>query len=138
MKITTRFVPVAAALVCLGLTLVSCGTDHGGKKTSTTPAPGSSRPHREDSPLHAFRAYLTTKAPKADAAIAPHVTSVSTRTATADARSVAVVHVDYGVWEDAELGRTAKAFAQWRRTAYGDHGHVDVLAPAKMTAEQDW
>ncbi|MEU6216616.1 hypothetical protein ABZ845_03705 [Streptomyces sp. NPDC047022] len=66
------------------------------------------------------------------------MTSVYTRTPAGSARGVSVVRADYGVMEQEDADRTAKAFAQWRRSEYGDHGHVDVLGPAKTTAEQDW
>ncbi|MFF0740867.1 hypothetical protein ACFYVL_10735 [Streptomyces sp. NPDC004111] len=32
----------------------------------------------------------------------------------------------------------AKAFADWRRAKYGDHGHVKVFGGAKTTAETTW
>ncbi|NEA52005.1 hypothetical protein [Streptomyces sp. SID10815] len=96
-------------------------------------------PHRWFPMLREFRAYLRTSAPrKSDAAIAAHVTSARTRTLPGGARVVAEVHADYGVWETDELDRAAEVFAHWRRSVYGDHGHVAVLAPAKMTAEKDW
>lgn len=95
-------------------------------------------PNRWFPMLREFRAYLTTKAPKADAPIAAHVTSVYTRTPPGSARTVSVVHVDYGVTEQQDADRTAEVFARWRRSVYGDHGHVDVLGPAKTNAGQDW
>ncbi|MEV7124454.1 hypothetical protein [Streptomyces sp. NPDC093260] len=96
-------------------------------------------PHRWFPMLREFRAYLRTGAPKkSDAALAAHVTSVRTRTLAGGDRVVAVVRADYGVWETDELDRTAEVFAHWRTSVYGDHGHVDVLAPAKMTAGKDW
>jgi hypothetical protein len=95
-------------------------------------------PNRWFPMLREFRAYLTTKAPKADAPIAAHVTSVYTRTPPGSARTVSVVHVDYGVTEQKDADRTAEVFARWRRSVYGDHGHVDVLGPAKTNAGQDW
>ncbi|POX45514.1 hypothetical protein C3489_34075 [Streptomyces sp. Ru71] len=85
-----------------------------------------------------FVEYLRTGAPKADAALAVHVHSVSVCTADGGARTLARVRVDYGVEDDGPLRRTAQVFAHWRQSLYGDHGHVEVLAPAKMTAEQDW
>ncbi|MFI2641074.1 hypothetical protein [Streptomyces sp. NPDC018610] len=106
-----------------------------GTTDGSVPATG---PHRWFPMLHEFRAYLTTSARKADAAIAAHVTSVETRTPAGGARSVAVVRVDYGVGEQDEADRTAEVFARWRLSVYGDHGHVDVLGPAKTTAERDW
>ncbi|MER6121309.1 hypothetical protein ABT173_01130 [Streptomyces sp. NPDC001795] len=95
-------------------------------------------PHRWFPMLREFRAYLTTNAPKADAAIATHVTSAYLRTLADSARSMSVVRVDYGVGEQEDADRTAKVFARWRHSVYGDHGHVDVLGPAKTNAEQDW
>ncbi|MFI5796398.1 hypothetical protein [Streptomyces sp. NPDC051677] len=97
-----------------------------------------SGPHRWFPMLREFRAYLTTDAPKADAFLAAHVTSVNVRVPADSARSVAVVRVDYGVGEQESADRTAKAFADWRRAGYADHGHVDVLGPAKTTAERNW
>ncbi|MFF9817951.1 hypothetical protein [Streptomyces sp. NPDC014006] len=85
-----------------------------------------------------FVAYLRTAAPKADAALAAHVHSVGVCTTQGGARTLARVRVDYDVWEDGPLNRTAQVFAHWRQSLYGDHGHVEVLAPAKMTAERDW
>ncbi|WP_190130202.1 hypothetical protein [Streptomyces mashuensis] len=95
-------------------------------------------PHRWFPMLQEFRTHLTTKAPKPDAAVAPHVTRVYVRTPAGTDRVEAVVRVDYGVGEQEDADRTAKAFTQWRRTVYGDHGHVRVLGPAKTTAEQTW
>ncbi len=54
------------------------------------------------------------------------------------ARGEAVVRVYYGVAEQEEADRTADVFAHWRSSVYGDHGRVDVLGPAKATAEKDW
>ncbi|MFI9253466.1 hypothetical protein [Streptomyces sp. NPDC053069] len=85
-----------------------------------------------------FRAYLKASASKADAAVAAHVEKVCVRAAGSDGRTVSDVWVDYGVWEDDELERTARVFARWRQSVYGDHGRVSVLAPAKMTAERSW
>ncbi|MER6416011.1 hypothetical protein ABT273_34000 [Streptomyces humidus] len=95
-------------------------------------------PNRWFPMLREFRAYLATSVTKADAALAAHVTSVRIRVPVGSARSEAVVRVDYGVAEQAEADRTAGVFAHWRRSVYGDHGHVDVLGPAKTTAEKDW
>ncbi|MFJ1732818.1 hypothetical protein [Streptomyces sp. NPDC088254] len=98
----------------------------------------TSGPHRWYPMLREFRAYLTSGATKADAAVAAHVTSVHVRVPAGNARSVAVVRVDYGVGEQKQADRTAEVFARWRRSLYGDHGHVEVLGPAKTTAEKDW
>jgi hypothetical protein len=98
----------------------------------------ASGPHRWFPMLREFRAYLTTDAPKADAALASHVTSVHIRVPADSARSVAVVRVDFGVGEQDSADRTAKVFGDWRRALYGDHGHVEVLGPAKTTAERNW
>ncbi|MEU6476489.1 hypothetical protein ABZ858_06280 [Streptomyces sp. NPDC047017] len=98
----------------------------------------STGPHRWFPMLREFRAYLTTKAPKADAVHAAHVESVYVRTPEGSARATAVVHVDYGVDGADAAERTAEAFTAWRRTAYGDHGHVEVLGPGKTTVERDW
>lgn len=106
-------------------------TDDGGG----VPASG---PHRWYPMLREFRAYLASGVAKADAAVSAHVTSVRVRVPAGSARSVAVVRVDYGVGEQEEADRTAEAFAHWRRSLYGDHGHVEVLGPAKTTAEKDW
>ncbi|MFF7190643.1 hypothetical protein ACFZAR_36750 [Streptomyces sp. NPDC008222] len=95
-------------------------------------------PHRWFPMLREFRAYLTTNAPEADAAIATHVTSVYIRTPAGSTRAMAVVRVDYGVMEQEDADHTAKVFAHWRDSPYGDHGHVDVLGPAKTNAQQDW
>ncbi|MFJ8945036.1 hypothetical protein ACIRG4_17690 [Streptomyces sp. NPDC102395] len=106
-------------------------TDDGGE----VPTSG---PHRWYPMLREFRAYLTSGAAKADAAVAAHVTSVHVRVPAGSARSVAVVRVDYGVGEQKQADRTAEGFARWRRSLYGDHDHVEVLGPAKTTAEKDW
>ncbi|MEU0673785.1 hypothetical protein ABZ330_12985 [Streptomyces sp. NPDC006172] len=98
----------------------------------------TSGPHRWYPMLREFRAYLTSGAAKADAEVAAHVTSVHVRVPAGGARSVAVVRVDYGVGEQTQADRTAEAFARWRRSLYGDHGHVEVLGPAKTTADKDW
>jgi hypothetical protein len=98
----------------------------------------ASGPHRWFPMLREFRAYLTTDAPKADASLASHVTSVHIRVPADSARSVAVVRVDFGVGEQESADRTAKVFGDWRRARYGDHGHVEVLGPAKTTAERNW
>lgn len=98
----------------------------------------ASGPHRWFPMLREFRAYLTKDAPKADAALASHVTSVHIRVPADSARSVAVVRVDFGVGEQDSADRTAKVFGDWRRALYGDHGHVEVLGPAKTTAERNW
>lgn len=95
-------------------------------------------PHRWFSMTREFRAYLTTNAPKGGAAIAAHVTRVCIRTPDDSGRTEADVWVDYGVWQDRELGNAAKAFARWRQSVYGDHGHVTALAPAKMDADLSW
>ncbi|MGW5259227.1 hypothetical protein ACWERW_41330 [Streptomyces sp. NPDC004012] len=199
--------PVVAALVCLCLPLVSCGTEHAGARAVATSGPGSSAsgdtsddqtlpdttsddqtlpdttsddqnlpdetsddqtlpdttsddqqdpgppmgdttdddggvptagPHRWFPMLREFRAYLSTDAPEADAAIAAHVTGAYIRTPADSTRSTAVVRVDYGVMEQDDADRTAEVFAHWRDSVYGDHGHVDVLGPAKTTAQRDW
>ncbi|MEH0546100.1 hypothetical protein QA802_24410 [Streptomyces sp. B21-105] len=106
-------------------------TDDGGG----VPAEG---PHRWFPMLREFRAYLASSVPEADAAVSAHVTSVQIRVPADSARSVAVVHVDYGLWEQAGADRTARVFARWRLSVYGDHGHVQVLGPAKTTAEANW
>ncbi|MFI9246819.1 hypothetical protein ACIGXF_30600 [Streptomyces sp. NPDC053086] len=85
-----------------------------------------------------FRAYLTADGRKTDAAIAPHVESVRVRASVAGGRTESVVRVDYGVGEQEDADRTAGAFAGWRASVYGDHGHVEVLGPAKTVAERDW
>ncbi|MDQ0959895.1 cytoskeletal protein RodZ [Streptomyces sp. B4I13] len=95
-------------------------------------------PHRWFPMLREFRAYLASSVPEADAAVSAHVTSVQVRVPAGSARSVAVVHVDYGLWEQAGADRTARIFARWRLSVYGDHGHVRVLGPAKTTAEANW
>ncbi|MGQ4363755.1 hypothetical protein [Streptomyces sp. SAS_272] len=95
-------------------------------------------PHRWFPMLREFRAYLASSVPKADAAVAAHVTGVQVRMPADGARSVAVVHVDYGVWEQAGADRTARLFARWRLSVYGDHGRVQVLGPGKTTAEAHW
>jgi hypothetical protein len=166
MKPGMRRYAVAALLVgCCSL--VSCGTRHGDTAQGDAPAPGSSRTdracaaaeapdmpvdagaadgagvpaagsHRWFSMTRAFRAYLRAGAPKADAAVAAHVERVCVRTSGDGGRTVAHVWVDYGVWDDAELDRTADAFVHWRRSVYGDHGQVRILAPAKMDAERSW
>ncbi|WEO99807.1 hypothetical protein A6P39_040420 [Streptomyces sp. FXJ1.172] len=177
MKITIRYIPVAAALVCCCLPMVSCGTQHAGARAVATSGPGQSAadgtsddqtlpdttsddqqdpgppvgdttddtggvptagPYRWFPMLRGFRAYLTTDARKGDAAIAVRVTSVYTRTPAGSARSMSLVRVDYGVMEREDVDRTAQVFARWRRSVYGDHGHVDVLGLGKMNAEQDW
>ncbi|MDX5566305.1 hypothetical protein PYK79_27300 [Streptomyces sp. ID05-04B] len=106
-------------------------TDDGG----SVPTEG---PHRWFPMLREFRAYLASSVPKADAAVAAHVTGVHVRVPAGQVRSVAVVHVDYGVWEQAGADRTAEVFARWRLSVYGDHGHVQVLGPGKTTADADW
>ncbi|MFI9721978.1 hypothetical protein ACIHFE_20335 [Streptomyces sp. NPDC052396] len=95
-------------------------------------------PHRWFPMRREFRAYLGAHAPKADAAIASHVRSVYTRTPAGSARLVAVVRVDYGITQQDDADRTARVFARWRRSLYGDHGHVEVYGPAKTDAQQDW
>ncbi|GGU87504.1 hypothetical protein GCM10010260_21130 [Streptomyces filipinensis] len=95
-------------------------------------------PHRWFSMAREFRAYLMASAPKGDAAIAAHVTRVCVRTPDDSGRTEADVWVDYGVWQDDELNDAAKAFVHWRRSVYGDHGHVTALAPAKMDTELSW
>ncbi|WP_225826962.1 hypothetical protein [Streptomyces naphthomycinicus] len=117
-------------------------TDDQGVPAGDTTEDGASVPevgsHRWFSMTREFRAYLKTAAPKADAAIAAHVERVCVRTPANDGRTVADVWVDYGVWEDGKLKHAAEVFARWRRSVYGDHGHVTVLAPAKMNAERGW
>ncbi|MET9290637.1 hypothetical protein [Streptomyces sp. NPDC003077] len=95
-------------------------------------------PHRWFPMLREFRAYLAADASKADAAIADHVRRVYIRTPAGTARSEAVVRVDYGIMESEKADRTAEVFTQWRHSVYGDHGHVQVLGPAKTTADLDW
>ncbi|MBL1084182.1 hypothetical protein JK359_19800 [Streptomyces actinomycinicus] len=95
-------------------------------------------PHRWFPMTREFRAHLKASARKADAAVAAHVEKVCIRTPGGDGRTEADVWVDYGVWEDDELQRAAEVFARWRQSVYGDHGHVTVLAPAKMDAERSW
>ncbi|MGW2647481.1 hypothetical protein ACWC2T_21745 [Streptomyces sp. NPDC001393] len=95
-------------------------------------------PHRWFPMALEFRAYLTASADKADAAIAAHVDRVCVRTPGSDGRTEADVWVDYGVWDDDKRERAAAVFARWRQSVYGDRGHVEVLAPAKMTAERSW
>ncbi|MER6031751.1 hypothetical protein [Streptomyces sp. NPDC001851] len=104
---------------------------------SPSGAPGTG-PHRWFSMKREFRAYLTTSAPKGDAAIAAHVDRVCIRTPDDSGRTEADVWVDYGVWDDQKLEHAADAFVRWRKSVYGDHGHAEVLAPAKMTAERSW
>ncbi|MGW2418444.1 hypothetical protein ACWC0C_04135 [Streptomyces sp. NPDC001709] len=111
--------------------------DQGSSAGGSTDAPGVG-PHRWFPMTREFRAYLTTSAPKGDAAVAAHVTRVCIRTPDDSGRTEADVWVDYGVWQDAELERAAKAFAHWRQSVYGDHGHVTALAPAKMNADLGW
>ncbi|MET9446598.1 hypothetical protein [Streptomyces cinerochromogenes] len=94
-------------------------------------------PHRWFSMTRDFRAYLKGSASKKDAAVAAHVEKVCVRM-PGDGRTAASVWVDYGVWEDDGLQHAAEVFARWRKSVYGDHGHVAVLAPAKMTADRDW
>ena len=145
MKMTFRSVPVTAALVGCCLALVSCGTDHEGARPTATAAPGScghgagaATTGRGCGSLREFRAYLRRDAPKGDAALASHVLGVRVRTAAGSGRSLATVKVDFGVWDDEQLERTAKVFAHWHRSVYGGHGRVRVLAPAKMDDERDW
>ncbi|MFI0812404.1 hypothetical protein [Streptomyces echinatus] len=95
-------------------------------------------PHRWFSMTRDFRGYLKSGVPKADAAIAAHVERVCVRMPEAGGRTKAYVWADYGVWDDAQLDRVVRVFARWRLSGYGDHGHVTVLAPAKMTAEGSW
>jgi hypothetical protein len=109
-----------------------------GDTTEDDPGVPSAGPHRWFSMTREFRDYLRTGAPKADAALAAHVGKVCVRTPEGDGRTEADVWVDYGVWEDGKLNRATRAFAHWRQTVYGDHGHVTVLAPAKMDAERRW
>ncbi|MFF9623034.1 hypothetical protein [Streptomyces griseosporeus] len=85
-----------------------------------------------------FRAYLEASASKTDRALATRLESVSVCTTGDGARTLARVRAAFEVDESDALDRTATVFAHWRRSVYGDHGHVEVLAPAKMTAEQDW
>ncbi|MFF7749722.1 hypothetical protein ACFZCP_10780 [Streptomyces sp. NPDC007971] len=95
-------------------------------------------PHRWFPMTREFRAYLAAGVSKGDVAIAAHVSRVCVRTPDDSGRTEADVWVDYGVWQDGERNRAAGAFARWRRSVYGGHGHVTVLAPAKMTTERDW
>ncbi|MER6560239.1 hypothetical protein ABT300_21395 [Streptomyces sp. NPDC001027] len=95
-------------------------------------------PHRWFPMLREFRAFLGAGLPTADAAVAAHVTGVHVRVPAGSDRRVAVVLVDYGVWEQADVDRTAQVFARWRLAVYGDHGHVQVLGSGKTSAEVDW
>ncbi|MEH0557223.1 MULTISPECIES: hypothetical protein [unclassified Streptomyces] len=95
-------------------------------------------PHRWFPMLREFRSYLGAGLPKEDAAVAAHVTGVHVRVPAGTDRRVAVVNVDYGVWEQAGVDRTARVFARWRLAVYGDHGRVQVLGSGKTTAEVDW
>ncbi|MCX5269307.1 hypothetical protein [Streptomyces sp. NBC_00199] len=95
-------------------------------------------PHRWFPMLREFRSYLGAGVPKADAGVAAHVTGVHVRVPEGTDRRVAVVNVDYGVWEQAGVDRTARVFARWRLSVYGDHGRVQVLGSGKTTAEVDW
>ncbi|MGW2618156.1 hypothetical protein [Streptomyces sp. NPDC001500] len=115
--------------------------DQGDLPDTTTDDQGSgpaNGPNRWYPMLREFRAYLATSVSTADSAIAAHVSSVRVRVPAGSARSEAVVRVDYGVDEEERADRTAAVFAHWRRAVYGDHGHVDVLGPAKTTAEKNW
>ncbi|MCQ9129605.1 hypothetical protein [Streptomyces hilarionis] len=115
--------------------------DQGTLPDTTTDDQGSepaNGPHRWFPMLREFRAYLATDASAADSAIASHVTSVRVRVPAGGARSEAVVRVDYGVGEEERADRAAAVFAHWREAVYGDHGHVEVLGPAKTTAEKNW
>ncbi|MFF9280411.1 hypothetical protein [Streptomyces griseosporeus] len=85
-----------------------------------------------------FRAYLDASASKGDRALAARLESVSVCTTEGGARTLARVRASFEVDESGALDRTAAVFAHWRHSVYGDHGHVEVLAPAKMTAERDW
>ncbi|MYX96079.1 hypothetical protein GT045_14965 [Streptomyces sp. SID486] len=86
-----------------------------------------------------FRAFLVADGgTAADAAVAPHVESVYVRTSAPGGRTESVVRVDYGVGEQDGADRTARGFARWRNSDYGDHGHVKVLGPAKTVAERSW
>ncbi|MFC7914279.1 hypothetical protein [Streptomyces sp. NPDC057386] len=85
-----------------------------------------------------FTTYLKSSPSKADAALAGRVRSASVCTTQGGARTLARVRVDLDVREDEPLNRTARVFARWRQSQYGDHGHVEVLAPARMSAELDW
>lgn len=123
-------------------TLPDTTSDDQGSLPDTTTDDGASAPtsgpNRWFPMLREFRAYLASSVPEADAALAAHVTSVRIRVPAGSARSEAVVRVDYGVGEEREADRTAAVFARWRSSVYGDHGHVDVLGPAKTTAAKDW
>ncbi|MFH8932665.1 hypothetical protein [Streptomyces griseosporeus] len=85
-----------------------------------------------------FRAYLDASASKEDRALAARLESVSVCTTQGGARTLARVRASFEVDDSDALDRTAAVFAHWRHSVYGDHGHVEVLAPAKMTAEKDW
>ncbi|GHF47797.1 hypothetical protein [Streptomyces griseosporeus] len=85
-----------------------------------------------------FRAYLDASASKEDRALAARLESVSVCTTRGGARTLARVRASFEVDDSDALDRTAAVFAHWRHSVYGDHGHVEVLAPAKMTAEKDW
>jgi hypothetical protein len=85
-----------------------------------------------------FRAYLDASASKEDRALAARLESVSVCTTEGGARTLARVRASFEVDESDAVDRTAAVFARWRGSVYGDHGHVEVLAPAKMTAEKDW
>ncbi|MDX3307529.1 hypothetical protein ACWGH3_21740 [Streptomyces sp. NPDC054884] len=95
-------------------------------------------PHRWFPMLREFRAFLGAGVPKADAAVAAHVKGVHVRVPPGSDRRVAVVNVDYSVWDQAEIDRTARVFARWRTSVYGDHGRVQVLGLWKTIAELDW
>jgi hypothetical protein len=95
-------------------------------------------PHRWFPMLREFRAFLGAGVPEADAAVAAHVKGVHVRVPPGSDRRVAVVNVDYSVWDQAEIDRTARVFARWRTSVYGDHGRVQVLGLWKMVAELDW
>ncbi|WP_030199899.1 hypothetical protein [Streptomyces sp. NRRL S-87] len=111
------------------------GPGAGAADGACVPATG---PYRWFPMLREFRAHLASHPATAGPGTGSHVESVDIRTRPADGRAEAVVRVDYGAGEQEGADRTARAFAEWRRSGYGDHGHVRVLGPAKTTAELDW
>ncbi|MFJ4521340.1 hypothetical protein ACIP4Y_10390 [Streptomyces sp. NPDC088810] len=115
--------------------------DGGPDTTTDDPGPpcgATAGPHRWFPMARDFRAYLKADGRKADAAMAGHVLSVYVRNPEGTDRTEAWVRVTYGVMEQEDADRTAKAFARWRSSVYGDHGHVGVTGPAKTDAEADW
>ncbi|MFF8725961.1 hypothetical protein ACF073_05665 [Streptomyces sp. NPDC015171] len=122
-----------------GETLPDTTTDDGRTYPDTTSDdPGDAGARRWFPMRREFRAYLVADGRAGDAAAAPHVTSVRISTPAGGGPVDSVVRVDYGVGEQDAADRTAEAFARWRTSVYGDHGRVEVLGPAKTTAERDW